>query len=301
MKKGGFRQKLMDNVYVIGLRECNANDSKYTVCIPPSIRYWYADPILCEIENTTFLFAEQYDRFQKHGFLAAFEVKKSKDVIFCSKPKRIIAEKFHLSFPLIFPYAGEYYLIPESSEDNSLRIYKMGTSVYEWTLIRRIPMQDSVDTVMVQMDDCVFFINTEEHPTRKIYGKQKIYRMENFPNGELSLMEESDSYSLVKRNGGGLFYDGAALIRVCQNCTDSFYGKSFSLYEVKNLSGEGGYHDELIQTVEAENLMLDLPERKYEIRGTHTYSKTSRYETVDLFCNFYSVWNVFAKFIRKFF
>ncbi len=132
--------------------------------------------------------------------------------ICCFRPKRVISEAFHLSFPLVFPFDGEYYLIPESNKDNSLLIYKMGASAYDWTSIRRIPMYDS-----------------------------------------------------------------------------------------KNLADDGGYQDELIQTVEAYEMEFDLPVGKYEIRGTHTYSRTSRYDTVDLFCNYYSVRNIFAKIICKFF
>lgn len=291
----------MDNVYAIALRSADSHDGRYTVCVPPSVRYWYADPIVYELNGRTYLFAEQYDRFLKKGFLAAFEVLTKDGKISCTQPKRVISEAFHLSFPLIFTYENEHYLIPESCGDNSLRIYKMGKTAYEWELLRRIPMNDAVDTVLIPKDGRVFLINTEEHPTKKLYGKQKVYCMDSFPNGELNLISEEEEYSLTRRNGGPIFRDEEQnLIRVCQNCTESFYGKSFSLYEITELSEENGYADRQLSTIETDDLLLDISDGQFHLTGTHTYSKTEKYEAIDIFCNYYSVGNILAKLIRKF-
>lgn len=110
----------------------------------------------------------------KKGFLAAFEVLTKDGKISCTKLKRLILEAFHLSFPLIFTYENEHYLIPESCGDNSLRIYKMGKNAYEWELLRRIPVNDAVDTVQIPKNDRVFLINTEEHPTKNFTENKKL-------------------------------------------------------------------------------------------------------------------------------
>lgn len=300
MNKNILHRKLSDNVYAIALRVTDSCDGKYSVVVPPTTRYWYADPVVCELNGETYLFAEQYDRFFKKGYIAVFHVDIINGSVRCSKPKRILSEPFHLSFPLLFSRDQQWYMIPESSADNSLLIYKMGETPYDWEQIRRIPMTDSVDTVLCQKDDMIFFINTEEHSTKKLYGKQKIYSMTDFPYGELVLIGEEDDYSLERRNGGPIFESSDKIIRVCQNCTEKFYGKSFSFYEITELSPEG-YQDVLQKTIEVQDLKLDKPVKRYEITGTHTFSRTDRVEAIDIFCSYFSVRNIFAKLIRKFF
>lgn len=299
MHNSFIHRKIMDNVYAIGMRSLKSNDEKFSLCVMPSVRYWYADPVVYEWNGKTYLFAEQYDRFLKHGHIAVFEVTEENGEIRCSKPRRIITEKFHLSFPLVFKYADAYYMIPESCEDNSLLVYKMGVSVYDWSLVRRIQMKNSVDTVPVVDGTRVYLINTIEHPTKKLYGKQMVYAMDSFPDGDVNLVEEAGEYSLIRRNGGPVFYDNADMIRVCQNCTESFYGRSVSFYKILSCTMEDGYSDRFLKTVEPEDLKWRTIYKTLTITGTHTYCKTQKYEAVDISCNSYAYGNVIAKFIRK--
>lgn len=291
---------MMDNVYVVGLRKKDDANGAYSICIPHSARYWYADPVLHEMNGKTYLFFEGFDRFLKIGYLSVSEVDLNGEEITCSKPKRIISEPFHLSFPMVFPYENGLYIVPESRDDNSLRIYKMGKTVYDWSLYRRIPLNDSVDTVLFQMDNRVYFINTEEHPSKNLYGRQMIYAMDAFPDGELKLLDASEEYSLTRRNGGAMYKVRDAYVRVCRNCTENFYGKSVSLYEICEFTEDGVYADKLIKTIEAEDLPIRNLEKNFQITGTHTYSTTDRVEAVDLVGNDFSCKNFFAKLIRKF-
>ena len=64
-----------------------------------SNRYWMADPFLYERDGITYLFYEMYDYFRGRGVLAYSIIN---DDFSVSKPKIIINEKFHLSFPNIY-------------------------------------------------------------------------------------------------------------------------------------------------------------------------------------------------------
>ena len=80
-----------------------------------------ADPFLVKEGETWNLFFEVYDNDTKQGDLA---VATSKNTWTWNYEKVIIDEPFHLSYPYVFKSQGEYYLIPESYEDNSIRLYK---------------------------------------------------------------------------------------------------------------------------------------------------------------------------------
>lgn len=303
MSNGFIRRKITDSVYAIGLRCRETNtQNPYRLAVLPSVRYWYADPMVAEIGGEHYLFAEAFDRFTSKGFLAAFALDIDGGKVLCSRPRKVIEEQFHLSFPLIFRYGQDYYLMPESCGDNALRFYRMGKNPFEWRLARRIPMEDSVDTVVIQKEEGFYFLNTQEHPTDKLRGREKLYFAADFLTDELqdvSHLLESSEYLLTKRNGGPVYREGGKQIRVCQNCTEDFYGKSFTEYEILELSSTA-YRERMLRTTQVEDLPLEEYPAQYELTGTHTYSRTGRIEAIDVSCKYCSIKNVFAKFIRKF-
>src|SRR3972149_5897581 len=47
----------------------------------------------------------------------------------------ILDEKFHLSYPYVFKWKEDYYLIPESNNDLSVRLYKASPFPRKWNYI----------------------------------------------------------------------------------------------------------------------------------------------------------------------
>lgn len=300
MKKNVIQRKLVDPVYAIGLRPLGSAEA-YQLAVLPTMRYWYADPIAAEINGKEYLFAEAYDRFRQKGFIAAFSLELTKDGIRCSEPRKVVEEAFHLSFPVIFQHQGQYYMMPESSADQSLRFYKMGSTPFEWELVRRIPMEDSVDTVVIPTEEGYYFLNTQEHPVETLRGKLKLYFARDFLTDELtelSVLPEPNDYVLTKRNGGPAYEAEGQLFRVSQTSTEKIYGYSYSLYRVLELS-KNAYREELVRTVEPKDLQFAPCRADVEIYGTHTYSRTNRVEAVDVSCYYCSAGNLLAKILRS--
>ena len=48
------------------------------------------------------------------------------------KPVPILVEDIHLSYPFIFPYLGEYYMLTESSESRELTLYSAESFPLKW-------------------------------------------------------------------------------------------------------------------------------------------------------------------------
>lgn len=300
MKKDLIHRKLVDTVYAIGLRQ--RGEEAYRLAVLPSMGFWYADPIVAEIDGKEYLFAEAFDRFRERGFIAAFPLEITQDGIHCGEPQKVLEENFHLSFPVIFQHEGQVYMMPESSADHALRFYKMGKTPYEWELVRRIPMENSVDTVIVPTEEGFFFLNTQEHPVETLRGKLKLYYTDDFLTGELtdlsSLLEPND-YVMNKRNGGPVYEQDGQLFRVSQNNAGAFYGVSYSLYRIDALS-RTGYSETHLKTVEPKDLVIDSCPENIEIYGTHTYSRTAQVEAIDVSCYHCSLGSILPKILRKF-
>jgi hypothetical protein len=76
-----------------------------------------ADPFLVKEDATWYLFFEVYNLDTKQGDLA---VATSTDTKSWNYKQVILDEPFHLSYPYVFKWQDDYYLIPESFEANSM-------------------------------------------------------------------------------------------------------------------------------------------------------------------------------------
>lgn len=106
-----------------------------------------ADPFLIKDGKTWDLFFEVYNNATKQGDLA---VATSTNTWIWKYQKVIIDEPFHLSYPYVFKADDGYYLIPESFEDNSIRLYKADQFPTKWSFVKRlVEGRDYVDNSIV--------------------------------------------------------------------------------------------------------------------------------------------------------
>ena len=56
-----------------------------------------------------------------------------------TKPRVVLKEKFHLSFPWVFTDAGKVYMVPETGTDGSIRVYEAtDDTLTRWKLKRKL-------------------------------------------------------------------------------------------------------------------------------------------------------------------
>ena len=78
-----------------------------------------ADPFMLKVEDTWYLFFEVMDRDTVKGQIG---LATSQNGLTWTYQRIVLKEPFHLSYPYVFEFDGDYYMIPESyqSEINSL-------------------------------------------------------------------------------------------------------------------------------------------------------------------------------------
>ena len=109
-----------------------------------------ADPFLIEEESTWYLFFEVYNNQTQQGDLA---VATSKNARRWEYQQIIIDEPFHLSYPYVFKWQDDYYLIPESFEAGSIRLYKADIFPTQWSFMGDLVMGEFVDPSIVRFND----------------------------------------------------------------------------------------------------------------------------------------------------
>lgn len=109
-----------------------------------------ADPFLVKEDATWNLFFEVYNFATEQGDLA---VATSTNTNKWTYQQVIIDEPFHLSYPYVFKWQDQYYLIPESFEANSIRLYRAVDFPTKWEFVQTL-----VDDV-VRVDNSIVYFN----------------------------------------------------------------------------------------------------------------------------------------------
>lgn len=88
-----------------------------------------ADPFMIEDQGKYFMFFEVMNLDSNTGDIGLAVSDDGRD---WSYEKIVLDEEFHLSYPAIYLWEGEHYMIPESGEDESVRLYRASSFPEEW-------------------------------------------------------------------------------------------------------------------------------------------------------------------------
>lgn len=210
--------------------------------LKPSIRYWYADPLIVpmkEIEyssksNAQRVYMEVYDRLKRKGFIGVSEFDSTGRL---SRPKRVIEEQFHMSFPFTFYYRDELYMIPETNNSGELRIYKeIGKDL--WRLYYSFSVSENlVDICLLGIDfpNSIVLLVGEKSRTERGKIKSSIYIIRNFCELESICLEkicDISGYSFDQRNAGRIIEYNEKKYRLKQHSESGKYGIGIYIDEI---------------------------------------------------------------------
>ena len=101
-----------------------------------------ADPFVVKENLSWYLFFEVKNRRRGRGEIG---VAVSEDGRCWTYKQIVLRERFHLSYPDVLKFNGEYYLIPESFHAKSIRLYKAIEFPYQWTYLTTLVKGKFVD------------------------------------------------------------------------------------------------------------------------------------------------------------
>ena len=202
-----------------------------------------ADPFLIKEGDLWNLFFEVYDNDTKQGDLA---VATSKNTWTWNYEKVIIDESFHLSYPYVFKSDGEYYLIPESFEANSIRLYKAEEFPTKWSFVKTlVEGRDYVDNSIVYYNNkwWIFSSVTDNDTLYLHYADSLTGLWKEHPQSPIVV----DDVHKARPSGRLLIYDGK-LYRFTMDIDPPVGTHQVMAYQVTDLT-PASYSEKLAQEV----------------------------------------------------
>ena len=274
----------------VAWRECSQGTILQEVECPfhiinNSFRYWAADPFIFEYQGRTYIFAELYDYIRRKGGIGFCELEEGKT----TRWTQVIKEDYHLSYPFIFEYNHEIYIIPESGTSNMLQLYRAVEFPKKWEKIKIL--RESVNFA----DTTPFRWKTKELAiTYKVKPEESyelwLLDLEERVNDKLLLIDNLE----VRRPAGKVFNLEDKNIRPAQNCTND-YGEGLIFYEY-NISKDENYTEKELKRVFPKELNFS---KKLLLDGMHTYNGNKKYEIIDIKTRRFNVLNFIFRIIGK--
>lgn len=100
---------------------------------PPEDRFW-ADPFVIEKDGDQFIFFEDFVFPKDKGIISMLHLRDSEIAAY----ETVIECPYHLSFPFLFEYKNDLFMIPESSENRAVELWKCVDFPLEWEKDREI-------------------------------------------------------------------------------------------------------------------------------------------------------------------
>jgi len=275
------RQVFFDDRWGIALRA-----TKGLASLPPSfegVRFLgpkedrsYADPFLFRRDGRTFLFLEEIWHPGGRGTIAYTELDASGN---WHEPQTILNADYHLSYPFLFEWEDEVYLLPECATHGKLELYRAVEFPGIWTR-DRILMDDivAVDATITRFGGRYWLFANVLSPAKQIDQELHLFYAET-PLGPWMPHVRNPVCTDVRqaRPAGKLLTWEGKLIRPSQDCSVRYgYAVTWNLVETLTPTE---YREHVIGRLEPNWLPGN--------RCTHTFARDGDLEVIDFR---YPVW-----------
>jgi hypothetical protein len=207
---------------------------KATSLHPPRNAFW-ADPFGVRHEGRDFVFFEAYPYATKRGILAVVEFEKGK----WKNYQVILDTPYHLSYPYLFQYNQEWYMLPETGANKKVSIYKCQDFPGKWEhhtdIMKNIV---AIDSSIFEWDGKWWLFSTlEDEPGCAKNEALFLYYADTPFSKDWRLHPDSPIYTDVSkgRMAGRVFQWQNKLYRPAQDGSLG-YGGAVKLFEITTLS-----------------------------------------------------------------
>ena len=109
-----------------------------------------ADPFMIKVDDVWYMFFEVMSAETDMGKIG---LAVSKNGIQWEYRQIVLDEPFHLSYPHVFQFDGNFYMLPESHEAGSLRLYRADSFPAKWSPVSTLLQGPWIDSSLLFFDD----------------------------------------------------------------------------------------------------------------------------------------------------
>src|SRR4030042_246980 len=193
---------------------------------------YVADPFMVKEGSTWYMFFEVVE-FNKKSYKGVIGLAVSNDALHWTYKQVVLREPFHLSYPYVFKWNDDYYMIPESGKANSVRLYKAVDFPTKWQFSKTF-LQGEVfldSSILYYGGKWWLFTANPTNAILKLYYSDKLegpwikHPKSPIINGDANI---------ARPGGRVLLYEGR-IIRYAQD-DDPTYGNQVRAFEITELT-----------------------------------------------------------------
>lgn len=209
--------------------------SQFRRLMPPIDLSW-ADPFVVYRDQKHYIFFEECSVTQKRGHISVMVL--SQDGTH-TEPVKVLQSPYHLSYPFIFEYGRELYMIPESIENGTVDLYKCTQFPFEWSFQKHLMENCSmVDTTLIEVDGIWWmFANAARNANSSTCEELVAFYSDSPISDSWTPHPNNPIVSSVRssRPAGKIFRHKGQIFRPSQNCS-RHYGHSFNICQISKLT-----------------------------------------------------------------
>ncbi|HKG47239.1 MAG TPA: hypothetical protein VKB02_10955, partial [Pyrinomonadaceae bacterium] len=146
---------------------------EFKYLIPPAGRFW-ADPFQIKVDGRYYIFFEEYVNTVGRAHISVVEVDRNGIV---SGPTEVLKLDCHLSYPFVFEWQGDYYMVPETGERNVVELYRAVRFPFEWEPVKvLLEANQPLDATLIDVNGTWWmFINIQEEGVAVNWDELHLY------------------------------------------------------------------------------------------------------------------------------
>jgi hypothetical protein len=198
-----------------------------------------ADPFMVHHDGVWYMFFEIMNAETKKGDIG---LATSKDGYTWDYKQVVLSEPFHLSYPYVFEWNNNFYIVPETYKAQSIRLYKATKFPTEWAFVKPLLTdKDYVDSSIVYFNNFwwLFTSSTQSNTLYLYYSSELTGSWIEHPESPIIIDDKR-----IARPGGRVIPLHDHLIRYTQDDT-IIYGNQVRAYKITEITTEN-YQEQAI-------------------------------------------------------
>jgi hypothetical protein len=190
-----------------------------------------ADPFMYREGSDWYMFFEVMNMQTDQGDIG---LATSPDGLRWTYQQIVLDESFHLSYPYVFEWQGDYYMVPESYQANAVRLYKASDFPTRWTYVQTLIEEGFVDSSLFYFEGRWWMLTCSTpftHDTLRLYYADEL--LGPWVEHPASPIVEGDAN--IARPGGRVLVLDGRVFRFAQD-DEPVYGNRVLGFEITVLS-----------------------------------------------------------------